>query len=416
MIRLGPWLLLTLVLVGCPYPNHRHDLRVREVPDRTPEELSLSFFQSTGVELEPGNQVELLHNGHVFDAMEEEVREARSSIHILSYIWRPGEPSERLVRALAARRQGVACRVLVDPLGSIHFEEVAPQLLAAGCEVRLFRPLTGTVATFDLNRVKGRLHRKLTVRDGTWGITGGWGIYKSWLGEGRTADEWRDVSVRVHGPAVRGIQQVFAQSWQEAGGGFLPPEAFPDIAPAGSARAGFIASTAAPILSDGRRMTLMAIGAARRRLWIANSYFIPSEAISDMLILKAREGVDVRVLVPGRHHDIPPVHAAQRATYARLLEGGVRIYEYELSMMHAKTMLADERLSVIGSTNMDPLSLSDANEGSLVVDDPELAARMAEGFEEDLTHAREIHWHGWRKRGLIQKLGEVLPWLIGRHL
>ena len=416
MIRLSAWLLLTLVLAGCPYPNHRHDLRIRSLPGTAPEDVSLAFYQSTGGALEPGNAVELVENGRVFDAMAEEIGAARSSIHIISYIWRPGEPSERLVRALEARRRGVACRVLVDPLGSLRFEEVAPRLLAAGCEVRIFRPLTGTVASLDLNRIKGRLHRKMVVRDGEWGITGGWGIYKSWLGEGRTADEWRDVNVRVRGPAVRRMQQVFAQSWQEAGGDFLPPDAFPALAEVGPARAGFIASDSAPILSDARRMTMMAIGAARRRLWIANSYFIPSEAISDMLIVKAREGVDVRVLVPGRHHDIAPVHAAQRASYARLLEGGVRIFEYELSMMHAKTMLADERLSVIGSTNMDPLSLNDAYEGSLVVDDPALAAQLAASFERDLRHAREIHWEGWRRRGLVQRLGEALPWLIGRHL
>jgi cardiolipin synthase len=212
------------------------------------------------------------------------------------------------------------------------------------------------------------------------------------------------------------MQQTFAQSWLEAGGGFLPADSFPRVEPLGPARAGFVASSAAPILSDGRRMTLLTIGSAKRRLWIANSYFIPSEAISDMLILKAREGVDVRVLVPGRHHDIAPVHAAQKASYARLLEGGVRIWEYELSMMHAKTMLADDRLSVIGSTNMDPLSLSDADEGSLVVDDPELAAQLAAVFERDLRHAREIHHEGWRRRGLLHRLGELFPWLIGRHL
>ncbi|XXF78267.1 phospholipase D-like domain-containing protein [Myxococcaceae bacterium GXIMD 01537] len=417
MKRFGRWLLwLAVLLVGCPYPNHRHDLRVRSLPGTDPETVSLAFYQSTGVALEPGNEVALVENGHVFDAMVEDIAAARSSIHIISYIWRPEEPSDRLVQALARRQPGVVCRILVDPLGSVHFEQVQPRLVAAGCEVRIFRPLTGAVASLDLARVKGRLHRKLMVRDGAWGLTGGWGIYKSWLGESRTADEWRDVNVRVHGPAVRGMQQVFAQSWQEAGGAFLPAEAFPALEPVGPARAGFIGSNGAPILSNGRRMTMMAIGAARHRLWIANSYFIPSQAISDMLILKAREGVDVRVLVPGRHHDIAPVHAAQRASYARLLEGGVRIWEYELSMMHAKTMLADESLSVIGSTNMDPLSLSDAEEGSLVVDDPVLAARLAEVFERDLTHSREIHWAGWKKRGLLERMGDIFPWLMGRQL
>jgi cardiolipin synthase len=261
-----------------------------------------------------------------------------------------------------------------------------------------------------------RMHRKLVVRDGEVGITGGFGIWRSWEGDARNADEWRDTNIRVWGPAVRQMQQAFAENWQEAGGDFLPPECFPQLAPAGEARAGFVSSTGEQFLSDGRRMTLVAMGAAQRRLWIANSYFIPTDDISDVLILKAKQGVDVRVLVPGRHHDVAPVHAGQRATYARLLEGGVRIWEYELSMMHSKTILADEQLSVIGSTNMDPLSLDWVEEGSLVVEDPELAAALAQSFEQDLVHSREIHASGWLRRGLLQRLAEQLPGLIGRYL
>jgi len=385
------------------------------VPDG-PEGLSQAFFQSTGVALEPGHRVELVHNGRIFDAIEEEVRAARFSIHILSYIWRPGGPSDRLLRALRERRPGVACRVLVDPMGSVNFEAVASELVAIGCEPRVFRPIQGAIASLDLRRMLARMHRKLVVRDGEVGITGGWGIWKSWDGAARNADEWRDTNVRVWGPAVRGLQQAFAENWQEAGGDFLPAACFPPQAPAGEARAGFVASTGEVFLSDGKRMTLVAIAAARRRLWIANSYFIPSQDISDMLILKAKEGVDVRVLVPGRHHDVAPVHAAQRGSYARLLEGGVRIWEYELSMMHAKTILVDDRLSVIGSTNMDPLSLDVVEEGSLVVEDPALAAELERDFEHDMVHSREIHASGWRRRGLLQRLGAQLPNLIGRYL
>jgi cardiolipin synthase A/B len=381
------------------------------------ESLSLAFFQSTGVALEPGHRVELVDNGRVFDAMEEEIRAARSSLHIVSYIWRPGQPSERLVRALQERQPGVACRVLVDPLGSLNFEAVAPGLLAAGCEVRLFRPIQGAISAFDVKRMLARVHRKLVIRDGEVGITGGWGIWKSWLGDARNAEEWRDSNVRIWGPAVRGMQQAFAENWQAAGGGFLPPESFPELAPMGEARAGFVASTGETFLSDGMRMTLLAIGAAERRLWIANSYFVPTEAISDMLILKAKAGVDVRVLVPSRrHHDVGVVFAAQRASYARLLENGVRIWEYELSMMHSKTILVDERLSVVGSTNMDPLSLGEVEEGSLVMEDAALAAALEETFLEDLTRSREIHASGWRRRGLLRQMTEQLPWLIGRFL
>ena len=163
-------------------------------------------------------------------------------------------------------------------------------------------------------------------------------------------------------------------------------------------------------------MWLLSIAAAKHRLWIANSYFIPSEAISDMLILKAREGVDVRVLVPGRYHDVKPVFNAQRASYARLLAAGVRIYEYEISMMHSKTLVADDTLSVVGSTNLDPLALSHTDEASVMVEDPVFAEELAKSFEADLQHSAEIHWQGWKRRGLLQKLGEQLPWFIGDFL
>ncbi len=381
-----------------------------------PDGVSQALFQSTGVALQPGHRVELLNNGHVFDAIEEEVRAARSSIHILSYIWRPGEPSDRLIRALSERQPGVACRVLVDPLGSVNFEAVSPKLEAIGCETRLFRPIQGAISSLDLRRMLARTHRKLVVRDGEVGITGGWGIWKSWQGDARNADEWRDTSVRVWGPAVREMQQAFAENWQEAGGDWLPPDCFPALAPVGDVRAGFVGSTGELFLSHARRMTMVAFAAARHRLWIANSYFIPTEELSDMLILKAKEGVDVRVMVPGRHHDVAPVHAGQRASYARLLEGGVRIWEYELSMLHSKVILVDDQWSVIGSTNMDPFSLDDVEEGSLVVEDTGLAAAVAKDFEEDLVHSRQIHASGWRQRGLFHKLAELFPWLMGRYL
>ncbi len=414
-----PWtlLLLALVLAGCPLPSHRLALRIRDTVPETPEGLSLAWYQTVGVELEPGNQVELVHNGEIFDRLVEEIRAARSSIHILLYIWRPGHPSDRIIQALRERHPGVTCRVLVDPLGSIRFEDnVGPELVAAGCEVRMFRPLQGTISTLNLKRFQSRLHRKLVVRDGISGMTGGWGIWKSWIGHGRKPGEWRDANIWVQGPAARGIQLAFAQNWQEAGGGMLPAEAFPEPMPTpGGARAGFVTHTGAPVLTNAERMTLLAIASAKKRLWISNSYFIPTGAIQDMLIAKAKAGVDVRVLTPGRHHDIPPVHEGQRATYARLLENGVRIWEYEVSMMHSKALLVDDRLSMVGSTNLDPLALS-AEEGSLVVDDEKLAAQMARDFEEDMRHSVEIRWDSWRRRGLFKRLSERVTVLFGKYL
>ncbi|MBN8230079.1 cardiolipin synthase B [Corallococcus macrosporus] len=408
-------ILLALLAAGCPYPNHRQDLRLRALPE-DPAGRELAFEQTLGIPMEPGNGVELVQNGRVFDVIEEEIRAARSSIHIASYIWRPGIPSDRLLIALRERAPGVQCRVIVDPLGSVNFEVVAPVLADAGCDVRIYRPYQGAVTSLDAVRFRARMHRKMVIRDGEVALTGGFGIWRSWLGNGDAPETWRDTNIRVRGPVVRGMQLAFARNWQESGGDFLPLEAFPELAPAGNARACFVASTGHRFLSEASRMWLLSIASAKHRLWIANSYFLPSEAISDMLIVKAREGVDVRVLVPGRYHDVGPVLAAQRASYARLLEAGVRIYEYEISMMHAKTLVADDTLSVVGSTNMDPLALNHTDEGSVMVEDPVLAEELAASFEQDLTHSAEVHWHGWKRRGLLQKLKEKLPWFIGDFL
>jgi cardiolipin synthase A/B len=414
-VRLVWPILLALLTAGCPYPNHRHDLRLRTLPE-DPVARDVAIEQTLGVAMEGGNAAELVQNGRIFDAIEDEIRAARSSIHIASFIWRPGVPSDRLLIALRERRAGVQCRVLVDPLGSVNFEAVAPVLADAGCDVRIYRPLQGALAELDAVRFRSRMHRKLVIRDGEVAITGGFGIWRSWLGNGDAAETWRDTNVRLRGPVVRGVQTAFAQNWQESGGDFLPPESYPELLPAGDARACFVASTQHRYLSEGSKMWLLSIAAAKHRLWIANSYFIPTQAISDMLILKARQGVDVRVLVPGRYHDVKPVFTAQRASYARLLEAGVRIWEYEVSMMHSKTLVADDTWSVVGSTNMDPLSLSHEEEASVLLEDRVLTEELAAAFERDLTHSVEIHWQGWKRRGLLQKLVEQLPSVIGDFL
>jgi cardiolipin synthase len=226
--------------------------------------------------------------------------------------------------------------------------------------------------------------------DGSVAVTGGFGIWKVWEGHGNAPENWRETSVRVAGPAVRDMQLAFTSNWQEAGGDLLPADVFPAISPAGTSRAAFVSSTGRPGISDAERMTRIVVAAATRRLWIANAYFTPPDAILDQLERKAREGVDVRVLGPGPVHDVPIIRASQRSTYERLLRAGVRIWEYQPSMMHAKTMLVDDWLSVIGSTNLDPMSLNWLGEGSLVVDDRAVAAELERGWAEDFPRSREI--------------------------
>jgi cardiolipin synthase len=410
---LAAMLLGLLASSGCGYPNHPHDLRIHEQVPPGGEALSAALYQSTGTPLLPGHTVTLVENGAVFDVLEADILGARRSIHLLAFIWRPGEASDRLVRAVERRHPGVACRILVDSVGSNGFQGAVQHALSrAGCEVRLFRPVHELITLRHL----WRTHRKLLVVDGEHGITGGFGIQDPWLGHGMRPEEWRDTNVRVSGPAVAHMQRAFAENWQEAGGGLLPLSDFPPLGPVGEARAGFVSSTNTRTLSDAERMTQLMVASAQRRLWIANAYFIPSTALADMLIAKRKQGVDVRVLVPGRVHDQPLVLTAQRSTYERLLEGGVRLFEYQPSLMHSKTMLVDEALVVVGSTNLDPLALRYLEEGSLVVEDATLAAHLERSFLNDLRYSLEVRSSWWSRMGALERLYLQLPALIGRYL
>lgn len=355
-----------------------------EVPVAGPG-FDLALRQSVGLAPVGGHAIALLDDGAVFDAVVADLGRARRSMHVSMYIWESGVASARVTAALIARaRAGVACRIVVDAFGSPDFAAtIQPGLVRAGCEVHDFRPLPGVDPL-------ARNHRKLVVVDGEVAITGGFGVRDSWLGDGvETGGRWRDANVRIAGPAVRDAQQAFAEHWQEAGGALLPADAFPAIAEAGSVRAAFVASTGAPVVTRAERLTQLAIASARRRLWIANAYFVPSPAILALIEQRAAAGVDVRLLVPGALSDSKPALARQHTHYPRLRKAGVRIWEYAPSMMHAKTMVTDDQLSVIGSINLDPLSLNKLDEAALVVDDRGIADQLARRFTADCERARE---------------------------
>ncbi|WP_052420719.1 phospholipase D-like domain-containing protein [Hyalangium minutum] len=361
------------------------------VSSRGPE-FATALYQTVSTRMVPGNHLRWANNGAVFDVMEEELSRARSSINIVLFIWRKGQASERILSVLTERaRAGVSCRVLVDPLGSGPFEkDIKPRLEAAGCHAHLFRPLPA-----DENLARN--HRKIIVVDGRVAITGGLAIQDEWLGDARNEKEWRDTNVRVEGPVVAQLQQAFAENWQERTGELLPASDFPALGTsepslddARDGWGGFVASTANPELTRAERLTQLMARAAHKRLWIAQAYFTPNEPLTALLVEQARAGVDVRVLAPGDKNDHTSITLAQRATYDTLLAAGVRIWEYQPSMMHAKTMLVDDRLVLVGSINYDALSFNLLEEGSLVLEDQEAARGMEAFFLEDLKHATEV--------------------------
>jgi cardiolipin synthase len=376
-------LLLTaafLVLCACRSPSgfsfHLHD-------DPPPAFAPLAF-QALGVMLRPGHAVSFAENGAVFDAVVEDIGQARSSIDLVMYIWKKGEASDRVIAALSAKaRQHVTCRVLVDAFGSPDSKTELQPLVEAGCEVRVFRPIPGVD---DL----ARNHRKLLIVDGKLAVTGGFGIRDNWLGDGLQIDHWRDSNVRIAGPAVREMQLAFAANWLESGGALLSADAFPVIEPAGPMVAAFVPSTGAAVGTPADRLTQLAILSARKRLWITNAYFVPNGAIYEGLKEKAKAGVDVRLLTAGARSDSKPAFAIQQAEYGPLRKTGVKVWEYQPAMIHAKTMLVDDDLVVVGSINLDPLSLNKLEEGAVVVQDRGLAGQLEQQFLVDVGRSKAI--------------------------
>ena len=354
-----------------------------EAPEPGPD-FSNALYQTVGVRLEGGNEVRWVNNGKVFEAAVAEIGKAKKSIHIVTFIWSESDTARRLVAAIADRtRKGVACRILVDAVGSLSFsEKESAPLEDAGCTVRKFRPVPGQD---DL----ARTHRKIVVVDGRVGITGGFGVDDKWRGRGKSEEEWRDSNVLVRGPAVAAMQQAFAENWQEAARELLPPDSFPRLERAGETGAAFVTSTDNGVVTKGDRLMQLLIAAAKKRIWIANAYFVPSEPILQLLERKAQKGVDVRILAAGEKTDAHLYLGPQRERMDRLVVAGARGFEYQASMMHSKTVLVDDSLVAVGSSNLDALSLNKMDEAVLVADDARLAKELERQWVEDLKHSAE---------------------------
>jgi cardiolipin synthase A/B len=274
-------------------------------------------------------------------------------------------------------------------------------LESAGCQVvRYHAP-----HWYHLTRINNRTHRKLLVIDGRTGFTGGVGIADSWTGRAQDPDHWRDTHFKVEGPVVAQMQAVFMANWikgrgiVEHTGDFFPP-----LAPAGPLSAQMLHSSPEEGSETIRLMYLLSIAAARRTLLISQAYFVPDDLGIDMLVDARRRGVQVEIILPGEHNDGAHVRRAGRSRWGRLLEAGVRIYEYTPTVIHTKIMIVDGLWSSVGSTNFDNRSFRLNDEANLNVYDAAFAQQLTRTFEADKPRAREITLETWRARSLPTKL------------
>jgi cardiolipin synthase A/B len=355
--------------------------------------LDSALARASDAPLREGNRLELLRNGpDTYEDWLTAIAGAKRWVHLDNYIFQDDDVGEKFAKALISKAgEGVKVRVLYDWFGSLDVRRSFwRRLRNAGVDVRVVNPPT---LGGPLGAIR-RDHRKLLAVDGEYASTGGVCISEGWLVTSpETGLPYRDTAASIRGPAVAEAERAFAGLWGVTGEA-LPQNECPD--PEEIPRAGEAAARV--VVQEPRRMRTLRMlqlltAGVERRLWITDAYFLSMAILSQSLMSVARDGVDVRVLVPATN-DLPWIGALSRTGYRQFLESGVRIFEYGGPMIHAKTVVADGWWSKVGSTNLNVASLVANWEIDLVAEDSGFAEKMEKLFEEDLSNAREVRLAG----------------------
>ncbi len=348
-----------------------------------------AFSRAAGAPLVGGNSVRLLIDAEAnYGAWREAIRSAQRAILFENYIIRPDATGRGFRDELAARAAaGVKVRVLLDWFGSFSTpRSFWRPLVEAGGIVRYHNPPSFSTEMSWL----WRDHRKSLAVDGRVGFVSGVCVSDAWLGDAkRGVEPWRDTGLELRGPAVADIVRAFSEIWALNGPALPALEcgAPRDEGPAGDVTLRIVATS--PNVTALYRLDLLVASLAERRLWLTDAYFAGTASYVQALRAAARDGVDVRLLVPGGS-DLPWLRPLATAGYRPLLEAGVRVFEWNGSMLHAKTAVADDRWARVGSTNLNIVSWLTNFEVDVAVEDEGFARQMAETYERDLGHATEI--------------------------
>jgi cardiolipin synthase len=397
---------LPMVRRRVPMRYHmRHQFGVRD----------MAFLQTmhalTGAAMSEGNGIEILKNGvRIFPAMLHAIRNAKKTINVEFYIYWDGQVGRDFAQALAERaRAGVKVNVILDAVGSgTMSHELTDFMRRNGISVEWYHPLRW----YTLSRFNHRTHRKLLVVDGEVGFSGGVGIADNWRGDADAEDHWRETVVRVEGPVVTQMQFAFMDNWVKSRGELLTGlDYFPKLEPRGACMTQVLKSSPSEGSSAVKLMFIVSIVSAQKSIYINSAYFVPDTDTIRALEGAVRRGVDVRVIVPGEFTDVPIVRQAGRLFYAQLLRRGIRIFEYQPTMMHAKTMVVDGIWTSIGSSNFDDRSFRLNDEVNVNVYDESIAVQMEQMFFEDLARSEEITRVRWLKRPWLDRMKErVAGW------
>ena len=364
----------------------------------------------------PGNAVEILENGEFFDALLESMAAAERTIHFEAFLWKPGELSERVAKVLCERAgAGLTVRVLLDATGTKKMgKDMEQRLRDGGCKLVKFHPKR----LRNIGVLNQRDHRKIFVIDGRTAYVAGHCIVDCWLGHGQDREHWRDIGVRVRGPAVHGIQAVFSENWvEETGELFAGDDVFPELVPAGEVLMHVAHAKPEGSAPAVKILHHAVICCARKRLWIQNPYFLPEPEAIEAFGQAVKRGVDVRVMVPSAESsDMPMVQHAAHRNFEKLLGNGVRIFENPKTLLHQKVMTVDGIWCAIGSTNFDDRAFEINDEVTLGFLDSALSKELETIFERDLEDCVELELESWSKRSPLHKLQDHFFYLFNEQL
>lgn len=402
---LGAFAVFVLYLTLAVNAEANHQDRVLSVPSAAHDlDGFLRAIQGASAHaVTEGNAAVVYQNGDaIFPPMLDAIHSARETIHLATYIYWNGDIPNAFTDALAdAARRGVVVRVVLDSEGAEFMPQaMVARMIDAGCTVAWFR----RAQWFDWTKYNRRSHRRLLVVDGTVGFTGGVGIADEWSGDGDAPGHWRDTHVRLAGPVVAALQAGFADSWNQCTRELLlASRDYPALSYPGTMRVAPVMSTPANGASPAQRVYAALIAGATCTLHITNAYFVPTPAFVDALCAARKRGVDVKVVMPGPYHDQPIVRRASRHTWASLLAGGVELHEFQPTMIHAKTMIVDDVMQLVGSINFDPRSFALNSEFAVLLVDPAIAAQAEAVFAADLVRSRQVTMQDIATRSVVDR-------------
>jgi cardiolipin synthase len=380
--------------------DRRFDLGSREFEDAMSAVLATTIVT--------GNRITRLDNGaRFYPEMLAAIAGAHRSIALECYIFHPGQIGNAFTEAIVERAiAGVHVRIILDAIGSRRLRrDQTRRLTRAGCEIAWHPRARWRRA----HRLTNSTHRELLIVDGRVAFTGGAGISDWWAAGHCGQPPWRDTMVRVEGPVVASCQAVFAENWLECRGDIVAGEAwFPPLVSCGTIDAAVVKSSLS--LAGSRALFQALVECASHEIRLTTPYFVPDPSFMSTLIERARQGVSISILVPGRRMDHPWVRLSSRRLFRPLLDAGIRLFEYQPSMIHQKLMIVDRLWTVVGTTNLDMLSFEHLDEINLAVRDAPFAREARAQHDADLAQSVEV----WRSshRSAVEKAMAWAVWTL----